>query len=287
MKLTALWIGSVILATSLVGCVQKPAPIAPPPAGVEQFEKIAPEDELARRIAKDPVAVLQEGLDRYNRQVTSYTCTLYKQERVNPKGPMGPRQKLVCKFMDQPFSVCTDTVENPLGAKKALYVEGQWGNRMLVQPAGLGALLGFLLVEPRSAQARAVTLRFIDQFGFKRSVENMISSYQAARREALLTSKLLGTATLDGRSVIVYEARIAEPKPTGRFEFPHVRVYLDRQWLLPIAVDTWDAQGVQRGHYRYADVNFDANLSAKDFLPETNGMRLPKPTTAATQKTGK
>lgn len=276
-RLAALWLGVVVLTAGLAGCVQPPA--GPSPAG-----KIDAKDELAKRLAKDPVAVLEDGLARYDRTVTSYTCTLYKQERLNPQGAMGPRQKMACKFMEKPFSVCTETVENPLGAKKALYVEGRWGNRMLVQPLGLGFLLGFPLVEPRSPQARATTLRFIDQFGFKRSAENMVRGMKAARKENFLKCALLGTATVEGRDTIVFEAQATEPSPSGRFEFPRFRVFLDREWLLPLAVDTWDAAGIERGHYRYADVNFKAGLSAKDFVPEANGMKSPKETPTSQPK---
>jgi hypothetical protein len=271
MRPTTLLISGVFLAAGFFGCASKLPPVQP-----SAFGKVDAKDELSQRIAKDPVAVLREGLDRYNRDVSSYTCTLYKQERIDPKGSMGPRQKMLCKFMDKPFSVVTDTVENPIGARKTLYVEGRWDNRMLVQPSGLGSLLGFILVEPRGDQARANTLRFIDQFGLKRNVENMIRSYTAAHKDGILTSEVLGAATVEGREVIVCDVKIAEPKPTGRFEFPHVRVWLDRKWLLPIAVDTWDAEGIERGHYSYADVNFNADLTAKDFTPEANGMKPPK-----------
>lgn len=270
-RFTAWLIGGMALGAGLCGCAQQVAANQPSP-----LAKIGGTDELARRLAKDPVEVLQEGLDRYNRDVASYTCTLYKQERIDPRGPMGPRQKMVCKFMERPFSVYTNTVEDPIGSSKNLYVAGKWGNRMLVQPTGLAGILGCLLVEPRSALVRSCTLQFIDQFGLKQTVTTMIHSYATARKEGILTSRILGADTIDGRDTIVYDATITEPKPTGRFEFPHVRVWVDRQWLLPIAVDTWDAEGVQRGHYRYADVDFKANLTDKDFLPEANGMKLPR-----------
>lgn len=305
MRVATWWIGSLFLAVSLVSCARQqsaPVPVTPdtgqanaelpqPPASrlatspakdhsaqplASRPEAGQAKEPLAERLAKDPIAVLQEGLGKYNQHVTSYTCTLYKQERLHPKGPMGPQQKMDCKFLENPFSVCTDTVENPIGAKRVLYIEGQRDNKMLVQPNGLGGVLGFLLVDPHGPQARADTLEFIDQFGFKRSAERMIRSCQTAREEGILTFKVLGPDTVGGREVVVCEAKIAEPRPTGRFEFPHVRISLDREWLLPIAVDTWDAGDIQRGHYRYEDVDFQANLSAKDFLPQANGMSAPK-----------
>ena len=271
MKLTCTWFGAAALLAGLAGCVEPPSAVGP-----GEFGKIAPTDELAKRIARDPVAVLQAGIEKYDRDVKSYTCTVYKQERMKPEGPMGPQQKMICKFQEKPYSVVTDCVENPLGAKKAIYVEGQWGNKMLVQPAGLGFLLGSLLVEPRSAEARASTLQFIDQFGLKRSAEKLARSYALAHKEGIVSSKILGTGVVDGRETIVYEVHVAEPKPTGRFEFPHARVWVDREWMLPVGVDLWDAKEIERGHYRYADINFKADLTPKDFMPEANGMKSPK-----------
>lgn len=279
MRLTALWMGRIVLAAGLAGCTQTPVRVPPPVAD-------ATSDRLAQRIAADPIAVLQEGLDKYNNNVASYTCRLRKRERIDPKGPMAPEQEMICKLLEKPFSVCLDTVKNPTGAKKILYIEGKWNDRMLVQPSGIGVLLGCVLIDPRGPQARAETLQFVDQFGLKRTSETLIRSYRMARQEGILTTRLLGADTIEGRDVIGYEAKITEPTPTGRFDFPQVRLWLDREWLLPIGIDTWDAQGVERGHYRFAEVNFKANLAANDFLPEANGMKSPK-VVPATQSSGK
>jgi outer membrane lipoprotein-sorting protein len=74
----------------------------------------------------------------------------------------------------------------------------------------------------------------------------------------------------------VLDVDIREPKPTGRFEFPHVRVYVDREWRLPVAADIWDADGIERGRYRYADVKFNVGLTDADFAPATYGLKPPK-----------
>lgn len=276
------WMTVAAVAPSLMGCQQLLKPVEPSPG-----EKITANQRLAKRIGKEPVAVLQEGLDRYNREVKSYTCTLYQQERLNPTGPMGPVQKMHAKCMEKPFSVYVDAVENPLGASKALFIEGRWGNKMLVLPSGLASLLGCLLIDPHGPQARAVGLRPIDLFGFRRNIEYMIDIYTTADKEGILTSQVLGLGEVQGRPVVIYEVKIREPKPTGRFQFPHVRLSIDCQWLVPIAIDAWDAEGIARGHYRYVDVNLKANLTAKDFVPEANGMTSPPGSApAATQSAG-
>ena len=64
MRLTALWMGRIVLAAGLAGCTQTPVRVPPPVAD-------ATSDRLAQRIAADPIAVLQEGLDKYNNNVAS------------------------------------------------------------------------------------------------------------------------------------------------------------------------------------------------------------------------
>lgn len=285
MKFATLQITAMVLVSSLLGCAHKPARVAPKPAAATRPAASRPaasaptakpgaEGDLGQRLAKDPIAVFQEGLDRYSRTVKSYACVLYKQERLNPRGPMGPVQKMESKFMQMPFSVFTDSVENPIGAKKVLFVEGKWENRMLAQPTGPAGLLGFVLVDPHSPEVRANTLQSVDQFGFKRNAETIVRDLKTARREGVLSVKVVGEDTIEGRSAIVCDAKVTHFRP-GQFQYPHIKIWVDREWLLPIAIDTWDEQGIERGHYRYGDINLTANLTANDFTPEANGMRLP------------
>ncbi len=275
MRLAAGLLNALLAASAVLPAGCEPRRIT----GDIQVSGVAEDDPLVRDIRRDPLAALQSGLDWYRGlPVRDYTCTVYKQERIDPKAPdFLPEQKLSFKFRGQPFSVYSDTLVNPRGGKEVLYVEGRWGNRMLVKPAGLGALfVKTLAVDPHGELARSNTLRFVDQFGFERSLESMIGSYRQARDEGALKIAVLGEAEVSGRSTLVLDVRVEEAAPSGHFEYPHVRICVDREWRLPLAATIWDAAGVERGRYRYADVQFNVGLTDADFDPSAYGMRPPK-----------
>ncbi|MCG3179610.1 MAG: hypothetical protein BIFFINMI_01950 [Phycisphaerae bacterium] len=238
---------------------------------IVEVSPAAANDPLAKRFSQDPLGVLADGLKWYDANVKDYTCTLYKQERLDPAGSFGDEQKVLCWFKDSPFSVYTETVENPNGASKALYVEGKWDNRMRVRTSGLIPLN--VWAEPRSALARAKTLRFIDEFGFKRSVGRMVAAFKTAETDRILKFKVNGSAKVGDRDTLVVESFIAEAKPSGRFDNPHLKLYIDRQWLLPLYVETWDAAGVARGRYKFVDVKFNAGLTDANFSLEKTGLK--------------
>jgi len=264
-RLAVLTMACVAGAMALAGCgptvLSEPIQIVPAMAN----------DPLAQRIKTDPIAAIDAGLAWYDQHVRDYTCTLYKRERMDPKAAdFLPEQKVLCRFKEDPYSVFTHVVVNARGADKALYVEGKWNGHMLVRTSGLIGLT--LEAEPRGKLARQNTLRFIDQFGFKRSLQNIRRSLSTALAEGLLTLKVLGVGEIGGRDVIVIESRIREPAPTGRFDFPHLQVYLDREWLIPLGVDVWDAQDIARGQYRLTDIGFNVGLTDADFAPKAVGL---------------
>ena len=137
MTRVAAWIGGMILAAGAIRLRSRPGQPWPhrPPAG-QPARRQKPAGAAGRK-GSHRRAWAGPRLVRI-RNVTSYTCTLLQQERVDPAGPMGPLEKMLCRCMERPFSVFLDAVENPVGARKALYVQGQWNNMMLVKPAGLG-----------------------------------------------------------------------------------------------------------------------------------------------------
>lgn len=272
-------LGTILLA----GCSVQPASTQPEGAAaveVEPADKVivqeaAADDPLARRFAADFIGVLDEGLKWYFTTVSDYTCTLTKTERMDADGDFGPTQKIACKAKENPFSVFTHTLENESGADRALLVSGQWGNDMLATPTGLGRLLGTVKVDTRSSSVRSRTLRFLDQFGFKRSLTQMVTAYVDARGEGILRMEVLGSERIGNRDALVFESWIIEDVPSGRFEFPHLKVWLDREWKIPIQVHMWDAADIQRGRYTFTDIKVNVGLTDADFTPKACGMKAP------------
>lgn len=243
----------------------------PKPSASVHVATSAKDDPLAKQFAADPVKFLEGGLEWYDGHVKDYTVTLYKLERMDPKAAdFLPEQKILAKFKENPYSVFMQTVKNPRGAEKALYIEGKWNGRLKARTGGFLPLT--VETDTRGALARQNTLRFIDQFGFKRSLLTITNSLRTAWAEKIVRLEVVGPGKIGGRDVLIIDSWITEAKATGRFEFPHIRVYLDREWQLPLEVDIWDPSGVERGRYRMEDVKFNVGLTDEDFTLKANGM---------------
>ena len=269
MKIGSWLAGVIIAAAALAGC--GPHTLTSDVVVVKALQG----DKQAQEFAADPVAFLEGGPDTgglkwCEAHVKDCTLTMFKKERMDPKAAdFLDEQKFECKFKDQPFSVLIQNVVNPRGAKKALYVEGQNDNKMYVPGIFPGSHFS---VDPRADIVRKQTLRYVDQFGFKRSLVQIIGTLKTARAERIAKIEVTGTGKIGGRDVLIFDYWVNEPKPTGRFDFPHLRIYLDRQWRFTLGIDLWDPDGIERGRYRFEDVKLNVGLTDDDFTPKANGM---------------
>lgn len=228
-----------------------------------------PPDELTRQIItlaeNDHIALLKMAVDRYDRTIRNYSGTFIKQERI--KGKLGPVQVIAFKFRQEPFSLFMEWKENPLGADRLLYVEGQNDNKMLVHPTGLMKWLKCLKLAPNSKQARKSTLRPCEKFGFRRNILEALKVYRLAKQNAELTIKSSGPETIDGREYLILERILPEKKqyPTARLV-----VRLDLEYILPVQITCYDRQGNLISRYAFTDLKFNTNLTDKDFHPKAN-----------------
>ena len=227
-------------------------------------------EELART---DHLALLEECQEHYRNTIGSYTCTLVKQERI--KGVLGKEQTVSVKFMGKPFSVAMAWTENPGQGDRVLYVEGQRGDKMVVRPANglLRALAGgSVLVDPRDKAARSASLRTVDQFGFERSLQNLVDVYRQAHAEGHLKQEFGGYASVAGRRTIVLIRHLPAEN-----DYPAAKsvIFIDLEHLIPIAVEGygWNAPDELICRYVYKDIVLNAPLTDDDFLPENNDIK--------------
>jgi outer membrane lipoprotein-sorting protein len=87
-----------------------------------------------------------------------------------------------------------------------------------------------------------------------------------------LVVKVRGNEKVGVRDALLVETFIREYQPSGRFENPHLKIWLDREWLVPIQVHTWDENGIARGRYTFVDITFNTGLGPGDFTPKATGM---------------
>ena len=226
-------------------------------------------EHLART---DHIALLEYCLEQYEGRFNDYTCTFMKQEKIG--GTMKDRQQMEVKFMESPYSVAMKWVENAPIVDRTIYVEGQWDGRMLVRPANpaLRLMVASKLVEPDGPDAMKNTLRPVNRFGFKRSLESLLRVYREAEEAGDLEESYGGMKEVNGRNAVVLVRYLPNK---GDYPAHRTLTYIDLEYLVPIGVEGygWDDQLMCR--YFYKDVKFNVGLTSEDFLPKANDVQAP------------
>jgi len=236
-----------------------------PPATEPDIKATPTEQEKALQLAaEDHVALLAMLLERYDKTVRDYTGVFHKQERL--KGKLTPKQRIAFKFRQKPFSVFMEWLENPLGAHRLLYVEGQNDGKILAHPTGLLSFVKAMKLDPEGKQAAKSSLRPVTKFGFRSSLTQMLDVYRAAAEKGDLKTSFSGPETVDKRQVITLERFL----PKEKYENPRLTVQIDLEYLLPTEVTTADARDNLVSRYSYTDLNFNTNLTDRHFDPKQN-----------------
>lgn len=215
----------------------------------------------------DHVALLERALVNYERRVQAFTATFGKQERIN--GKLKPAEKIAIKFKDEPFSLLMQWQENAGRIDKLLYVEGSNDDQMIVHPAGLLAWIKSVKRDPTGPEARKSSRRTCNQFGFRRTLVDMLEVYRQAQAADDLEIASLGRTQHDGRECVSFERRLP-----AKEQYPCARMVIDfdLEYLLPVAVSSYDWQGNMVSRYTYADLNFNTTLTSTAFTPAANGL---------------
>lgn len=228
---------------------------------------------LAELAKTDHIALLEYCLENCRANFRSYTATLVKQERIN--GVVGREQTVDVKFMRSPFSVAMKWTKNPNRADRMIYVEGKYDNKMIVRPANalVRALAPAVLRDPRCKDAKAASLRSVDEFGFEKSIVGLLELYRQAEREGHLKVDFGGYAEVAGRKAIVV-VRYLPPK--NDYPAHKTAIYIDLETMVPICVEAygWDNPPELICRYLYKNVRFNVHMTGEDFLPESNDIKL-------------
>ena len=227
---------------------------------------------------EDPLGFLRHCLDMYEERVDDYTCIFTKQEQVD--GRLGNVQKIAVRFRDEPYSVDMTWLENPGGAQRVLYVEGQWQdsqNRPLawIKPSGslIKLMVPSIQLPIHGRRVRENSRRTMDEFGFGNTLEMIIEYSERAKAEGVLDLRYVGSGNVASRPTHVFERYLPYTGQEEPYPDALLRVDIDQEWLVPTACYSYaDAQGEELlGSYVLTDVEFNVGLAFADFDPETLG----------------
>lgn len=228
-------------------------------------------ESLAR---KDHTALLEFCLQQYQQRFTDYTCTFIKQEKIN--GAIGKEQVVHVKFMQHPFSVAMAwTPQTAPTGDRVIYVDGKYGNQMLVRPANsfLNNLVGTQKRVPDSPEVLKATLRPVNKFGFEQGLISLIDVYKQAKAAGECKESFGDYADVGGRKAIVL---IRHLPPKDAYPAERTVTYIDLEYLVPIGIEGYDWDKELSCRYIYKDIKFNVGLTADDFLPQANDMKPPK-----------
>ena len=273
-------VGLMLVGLFLIHCTQgeanrRPIEVAAAIDGRQVGETSGDFREKIEQLARtDHIALLELCVENYNGRFTDYTCTLFKQERID--GRLGRRQKVEVKFKESPFSVGMKWLENAGRGDRVLFIEGKYDGMMLVRPSGLIArtLVPTARRQPDGRDARKSTLRPVNTFGFKRGMASLLAVYRKAKQRGELVQSFGGYAEVAGRKTMVLVRRLPDRQEYRRTAAPLTRTYIDLDYLVPIMIDGVEHEGLGDNgegmlcRYVYENVKFNVGLTSDDFRPK-------------------
>jgi len=158
-------------------------------------EPVVLDKAAMRELAKtDPIGFLTQVIERYDREVKGYTCTLQKQERV--KGKLRPVEVVECSFREKPFSVRMDWKKGAGKAAKTAYVKGENNGNLLVLPSGLASFVGVVTRAPDGPDAKETSRYPVTEFGIQVGTRRTLASWKAAQKRGELKVEFNGEKKL-------------------------------------------------------------------------------------------
>ncbi len=214
-------------------------------------------EQFALLAKTNPVAMLEAGLIRYQREVTGYRCTLVKRERI--AGKLQPREVIDASFSEQPFSVLMRWREGGGLTVASLFVDGENQNRLTVRRRFLT-----LDLHPDDERVRATSRYHIRDFGIYRGMERTFLAWSNAQRLGQLRFKYLGEQNVPellGRRCYVIRRTCFTPEEDGITE---VTIYIDVVTWLQVGV-VLKAGNELVGEYFFREVQLSPQFSPDEF----------------------
>jgi hypothetical protein len=235
----------------------------------------------AKKVGNDPPPLTVRDLVEYAepsrlvlQDLMDYTAIFSKTEVVKGRKIV---QEMDMKFRTKPFSVYFRFRTGPEAGRQAIYVEGKYGNNLVVKEVGIKALAGSLTFKPDHPTVMAENRYPITNVGIGNILEK---SFKVWERESRLENA--------GIQVTFYpNAKLGEtpceavqltyPQARRDFEFSLTRVYFDKELKLPIRAERfgWPQRPGEKAplveDYRYTKLKINQKLTDADFDPARYG----------------
>jgi hypothetical protein len=215
------------------------------------------------------------------KNIRDYSAVFTKRERSG--GELGPVQMMFVKVRQKPFSVYMHFLapEDSKG-KEAIYVEGRNDGKLLGHTTGLtGKVIGTVPLDPNGWIAMEGQRHPITEVGLLHLTERLVEAARRETRRNVCRIRELADAKINGRPCQCVEAMIPFPIPGHPHGAQLARIFIDKQWNLPIRYEQYDWSGepadqpVLVEQYTYVDLKLNAGFSDADFDPRNPKYSFP------------
>lgn len=230
-----------------------------------------PEARLEGQAAKEFLLRFTRDAAEQLARVPGYTATMRRRERIG--GKLGPDQTLKLKVRHEPFSVYL-RFEAPKAGKEAIYAEGQNDGHVVAHNGDwTRKLVPRLKVAPTSTIAMIDNRHPITDAGLA-NLTNKLLRFRELDLEDPHATTILDRSVADDGSVR-YRSLHLHDFNDGVRPFAKVEVFYCPERRIPIEISSYEwpdpsadsADLVLGEHYKYDDLDFDAELTALDFDP--------------------
>ena len=259
---------------TLPGSVREPVfRIARTPAAAAKKAKKQHPLDPALVVAKNCLANIQAN-------VTDYTCTLVKRERIN--GKLGDYEYMFTKIRNQrvqngqvlsPLSVYMYFIKpSAVKGREVIFVAGQNNGKMCAHEGGTkGRLIPAVWLAPNGVIAMKGQRYPLSEIGIENLVEKLIERGNRDRRFAECEVEFRRGAKINGRACTVIQ--VTHPVRREHFDFHIARIFIDNKLNVPIrsAALDWPKDGAAPEvveEYTYLNLKLNVDLPDSDFDPK-------------------
>jgi hypothetical protein len=243
---------------------------APQPAAAAPARPVF---DLTQQPGEHPLApvirVCKASLEHVNKNVTDYSCTLVKRERLD--GELGDPQQILLRVKHEPFSVYM-LFRTPHAGREVLFVDGKNKNELIVREAGLLSIAGKVSLHPESTMAMSGQKYPITKIGMRNLLSELIRNFESDTKYAESEVTLKPDIEFNKRSTTMIQ--VSHPVPRQNFRSHIARVFFDNELRVPIYYDGYlwpikegEAPPLEES-YAYTSLKVNNGFTAKDFDAE-------------------
>lgn len=235
----------------------------------------------------DPaLEIARNGLERINKNVRDYTCTMIKRERIG--GKLGEHQFIFMKIRHRqeengqvkvPFSVYLKFLRpKSVEGREVIWVEGRNEGKLVAHEPGLLNIKRVWL-DPKGTLAMYGQRYPIYEIGMKNLIEELIEQGTNDRKYGECEVKFFEGAKVD--QSVCQMIQVIHPVRRPHFEFYKAQIFIDTTLDVPVRYASWSWPESKDGdprleeEYTYIDVKLNVGLTDIDFDPANESYNYP------------